>query len=216
MGEDGNCSTEEGRSTMKRRQDLLPKQLHALTLIELVIVCAIVAVLVGIVWVVMAPAREKARQITCINNLKQIGLAYQLYRQDWDGIDPEKGKRLQWWELGLPKAGAIELFALGYIKDERILFCPNWKRDPFFASDGPPVSTSYRVMYGPDEETLPEGRPFSWIIAQMPDFPIEICILHDPNYLIGDLRNYDKILGITVTGDVQWFSWRKLRKYWLK
>ena len=35
---------------------------RALTLVELVTVCAIIVVLVGIVWVVMAPAREKARQ----------------------------------------------------------------------------------------------------------------------------------------------------------
>jgi type II secretory pathway pseudopilin PulG len=54
----------------------------ALTLIELVVVGAIIAVLVGIVWVLMAPSREKARLTTCISNLKQIGLAYQLYRQD--------------------------------------------------------------------------------------------------------------------------------------
>ena len=38
VGEDGSCSAEEGRSTMKRRQDLILKRLHALTLIELVVV----------------------------------------------------------------------------------------------------------------------------------------------------------------------------------
>ena len=42
---------------MKRRQDLILKRLHAFTLIELEVVCAIIVVLVGLVGVVMAPAR---------------------------------------------------------------------------------------------------------------------------------------------------------------
>lgn len=189
---------------------------RGLTLIELVVVCAIIAVLVGIVFVVTAPVRERARLTVCINNLKQIGLAYQLYRQEWGGIDPEKGRRLQWWELGLPKGGAVDLFDLGYIKDERILFCPNWTKDPFFEPNGPKLLKSYSTMYRPDEETLPEGRPFSWIIAEMPDFPIEVCSLHDPEYLIGHFSRADKVLGLTVTGDLGWYSMTVLKKYWLK
>ncbi len=186
-----------------------------LTLIELVVVCGIIAVLAGIVWVVTAPAREKGRLVTCINNLRQIGLAYQLYRQEWDGIDPEKGRRLQWWELGLPKAGAVALFALGYIKDERILFCPNWRRDPLINPRGPKLLTSYHQMYGPDEETLPEGRPFSQIIAEMPDFPIEMCPLHDVNYLM-HFRLPEKELGLTVTGEVKWYKSATIRRLWFK
>ncbi len=187
-----------------------------LTLIELVIVCAIIAVLVGIVWVVMAPAREKARTITCINNLHQIGLAYQMYRQDWEGIDPEKGKRLQWWELGLPKAGAISLLAFGYIKSESILFCPNWRRDLFLNNPGPKLLTSYRTMYGPDEETLPHGRPFSVIIAEMPDFPIETCPLHDPEYFKHPTHDDCRVLGLTVTGEVKWYKNAVIRHMWFK
>jgi Tfp pilus assembly protein PilE len=44
----------------------------ALTLIELVVVGAIIVVLVGIVWVLMAPSREKARQAVCISNLPRL------------------------------------------------------------------------------------------------------------------------------------------------
>jgi type II secretory pathway pseudopilin PulG len=186
----------------------------ALTLIELVVVCAIIAVLVGIVWVLMAPSREKARLTTCISNLKQIGLAYQLYRQDWEGIDPEKGRRLQWWELGLSKAGAIQFFALGYIKDERLLFCPNWRRDPLLDAGGPKLLTSYRTMYGPDEETLPHGRPFSVIIAEIPDFPIKLCPLHDINYLT--YAHVDRLLGLNVVGEVKWYQDIIIRSIWFK
>ena len=54
------------------------------TLIELLVVIAIIAILAAILFPVFAKAREKARQITCISNLKQIGLATLQYNQDYD------------------------------------------------------------------------------------------------------------------------------------
>jgi type II secretory pathway pseudopilin PulG len=95
--------------TIKRFQGM---KTTGLTLIELVIVCAIIAVLVGIVWVVMAPAREKARQAVCISNLTQIGHAFRMYRDDWDGVEPQKGRQLEYWELGLPSKTAFSFTIL--------------------------------------------------------------------------------------------------------
>ncbi|MEO0299950.1 MAG: prepilin-type N-terminal cleavage/methylation domain-containing protein [candidate division WOR-3 bacterium] len=54
------------------------------TLIELLVVVAIIAILAAILLPVLSKAREKARQTTCIGNLKQIGLAYLMYVQDWE------------------------------------------------------------------------------------------------------------------------------------
>jgi len=58
------------------------------TLIELLVVIAIIAILAAILFPVFAKAREKARAITCTNNLKQIALAIIMYQSDWDGIAP--------------------------------------------------------------------------------------------------------------------------------
>ncbi|MGI6384469.1 MAG: type II secretion system protein [bacterium] len=58
------------------------------TLIELLVVIAIISILAGILFPVFSKAREKARQTTCINNLKQCGAALLLYTQDWDGYIP--------------------------------------------------------------------------------------------------------------------------------
>jgi prepilin-type N-terminal cleavage/methylation domain-containing protein/prepilin-type processing-associated H-X9-DG protein len=58
------------------------------TLIELLVVIAIIAILAAILFPVFAQAREKARGITCISNLKQVGLALISYAQDYDGNYP--------------------------------------------------------------------------------------------------------------------------------
>lgn len=60
----------------------------AFTLIELLVVIAIIAILAAILFPVFATAREKARQATCQSNLKQMGLAFMQYTQDYDETLP--------------------------------------------------------------------------------------------------------------------------------
>ena len=57
---------------------------QAFTLIELLVVIAIIAILAAILFPVFAQAREKARGISCLSNMKQIGTAEQMYVQDYD------------------------------------------------------------------------------------------------------------------------------------
>ena len=56
------------------------------TLIELLVVIAIIAILAAILFPVFAQAREKARQTSCLSNIKQIDLAMLMYAQDFDGV----------------------------------------------------------------------------------------------------------------------------------
>ena len=60
----------------------------AFTLIELLVVIAMIAILAALLFPVFAQSREKARQTSCLSNLKQTGLATLLYVQDYDEMFP--------------------------------------------------------------------------------------------------------------------------------
>ena len=68
----------------QRSSAAIPRKRPAFTLIELLVVIAIIAILAAILFPVFAQAREKARQISCLSNLKNIGNATVMYTQDYD------------------------------------------------------------------------------------------------------------------------------------
>jgi prepilin-type N-terminal cleavage/methylation domain-containing protein len=64
------------------------KSAGGFTLIELLVVVAIISLLAAILFPVFARARENARRASCLSNMKQIGLGFMMYVQDYDGRFP--------------------------------------------------------------------------------------------------------------------------------
>ncbi len=101
------------------------------TLIELLVVIAIIAILAAILFPVFARAREKARQTSCLSNMKQLALAEIMYVADYDSkigaIACYPNLVPCWQRPGSPGAGSwVALGLLGpYMKNEQIYKCPS-------------------------------------------------------------------------------------------
>ncbi len=85
------------------------------TLVELLVVIAIIAILTSLVFPVFARAREKARQTSCAANLKQLGLAFACYADDYDETMPQSFNAASYW---------FEVLA-PYVKSTQIYACPS-------------------------------------------------------------------------------------------
>jgi prepilin-type N-terminal cleavage/methylation domain-containing protein/prepilin-type processing-associated H-X9-DG protein len=118
------------------------------TLIELLVVIAIIAILAAILFPVFAQAREAARKTSCTSNLKQCGVAFTLYTQDYDETFPWAASNLgspttTWYDLVEPyvKVGAT---GFGYNGGEKTFYvCPSFDNQSVPMQPGDPAVPTF-------------------------------------------------------------------------
>ena len=113
------------------------------TLIELLVVIAIIAILAAILFPVFARAREKARQSSCLSNLKQIATATLTYAQDYDETMP------LFLHSGINLTAQTRVQP--YMMNEQIWVCPSGSDNYYYYWDNPTGTgavTGIRGSYG--------------------------------------------------------------------
>jgi len=99
-----------------------------LSRVELIVIIVIAAVLVAVLVPVFSRAREYRRQMSCMQNLKQIGVSFKMYASDWNGMYPPKKRVLT---AGDPSGDRYKLVPEGtsiyprYVQDLKPLVCPS-------------------------------------------------------------------------------------------
>ncbi len=141
-----------------------PRLLRAFTLIELLVVIAIIAILASMLLPSLSRAKESARRISCVNQLRQMGIAANLYTADSLGNYPERALTNRW---------PNRLFT--YTKSLKLQVCPS---DTGADGKGTPLPNTVLTNAAPDDS------PRSYIIngwndyfsVTMPTFSMDLIV----------------------------------------
>jgi prepilin-type N-terminal cleavage/methylation domain-containing protein len=157
---------------------------RAFTLVELLVVIAIIAILAALLLPALASAKERARRVKCLSNLKQTGLALKLFAQDRDGFYP--------WYLPVSEGGTYGpdageawrnfLPAAAEIDTPKVLVCP---------SDTATKVTVIDWTAGPDglQNVANRGNALSYFVGLDAYETVPYSVLVGDRHLLGGVAD---------------------------
>jgi prepilin-type N-terminal cleavage/methylation domain-containing protein len=158
------------------------------TLVELVLVLAILTALLALLFPVLGAARKTARMTTCLSHLRQLGLAVSLYQGEYDGYPTPH----RW---------------INSVADRRLLVCPD---DTTFVPRG--TATSYTFRY----RIPPDFQPFWQALDVHPNLVLALCRHHSERNELSlgelDVPRYPYRLVLRANGAVQRVAMSQIRE----
>jgi prepilin-type N-terminal cleavage/methylation domain-containing protein len=135
------------------------------TLIELLVAVAVIALLLALLFPVCSYIKVKSRQSQCLSNLRQIGIAYQMYLADYDCFpDPTV--------ISTPWRSA------SYLKDRRVLFCPDADPADLRGNNGYGGKFEMASSYGYRHRVPPNMAELTAVTNVDPNFVLVTCTDH--------------------------------------
>lgn len=165
---------------------------QAFTLIELLVVIAIISVLAAILFPAFTQAREGARRIVCVSNMRQIGMGLQMYAQDHTELLPGADSADVSDFAGSASGANVLATLIPYVGSNQIFRCPSASPD----STNPPNAFS-------DSNYLANGVVAGKSLSSLPT-PDSLV------YLQENLRRSNfALLRPSPTGTNQFTAWHK-------
>lgn len=168
------------------------------TLVELLVVMGIVTILVTVIFALFSPARAKARSAKCQSNLRQIGLAFAQYTQDFNNHYPRNGWCPSWApgctgaHSATPVSPTLWFHAVdAYTKNSEVYNCPDATQWPQKTDALGKWIYSSAASYGWNVYTLNGVR------ESTPYHGVDAAKVEDPagTILVGDAMGYYRMTG---------------------
>ncbi|MEN6547258.1 MAG: DUF1559 domain-containing protein [Armatimonadia bacterium] len=183
------------------------------TLIELLVVIAIIAILAAILFPVFAKAREKARQSSCLSNIRQVTTALLSYAQDYDETLPayyfSYSGVVKYWHVPLAP----------YMKNDQILLCPSAKTiDPGYGFNYPAIGNIYcslgqvqspaeTIVLGEINKSQNPGVTYTPNGTKTSQFYLQAAARHNDGMNCGYVDGHAKWYGLnTLNGHSDWYD----------